>query len=36
LSESSTRRYYYGVHHANLGYFGCGYSQVRRGACVPL
>jgi hypothetical protein len=36
LSETSTRRYYYGIHHANLGYFGCGYSQVRRGACVTI
>ena len=36
LSETSTRRYYYGVHHVILGYFDCGYSQVRRGACVPL
>ena len=36
LSETNTRRYYYGMHHANLGYFGCGYNQVRRGACVPL
>jgi hypothetical protein len=36
LSETSTRRYYYGIHHANLGYWGGGYSQVRRGACVSL
>ena len=36
LSESNTRRYYYGMHHANLGYFGVGYNQVRRGACVTL
>ncbi len=36
LSESNTRRYYYGMHHANLGYFGCGYSQVRMGACVAI
>ena len=36
LSETSTRRYYYGVHHVNLGLFGCGYTQVRQGACVPL
>jgi hypothetical protein len=34
LSESNTRRYYYGVHHANL--FGCGYNQMRRGASVPI
>jgi hypothetical protein len=36
LSETNARRYYYGVHHANLGYFGCGYSQVRYGACVTI
>jgi hypothetical protein len=36
LSETSTRRYYYGIHHANLGLFGNGYSQVRQGACVTL
>lgn len=36
LSETSIRRYYYGVHHVNLGYFGNGYSQVRQGACVTL
>jgi hypothetical protein len=36
LSESSARRYYYGMHHCNLGYFGRGYNQVRRGACVPI
>jgi hypothetical protein len=36
LSETNARRYYYGVHHANLGYFGCGYTQVRYGACVTL
>lgn len=34
LSESNARRYYYGVHHVNLN--GCGYSQVRKGACVSL
>tara|TARA_R110000868_G_scaffold94906_1_gene261356 strand:- start:85 stop:339 length:255 start_codon:yes stop_codon:yes gene_type:complete len=36
LSESNTRRYYYGIHHTNLGYFGRGYTQMRRGACVDL
>lgn len=36
LSETNTRRYYYGVHHANLGYFKCGYSQIRLGACVSI
>jgi hypothetical protein len=35
LSETSTRRYYYGVHHRNPTY-GYGYSQVRRGACVTI
>jgi hypothetical protein len=33
LSETNTRRYYYGVHHHN-GYVG--YTQVRHGACVTL
>ena len=33
LSETSIRRYYYGIHH-HIG--GRGYSQVRYGACVPL
>ena len=36
LSETNARRYYYGMHHANLGYFGNGYNQIRRGACVTL
>ena len=36
LSETNTRRYYYGIHHVNLGYFGNGYSQMRQGACVSL
>lgn len=36
LSETSCRRYYYGVHHFNGGYFGPHYNQVRRGACVPI
>ena len=33
LSETSARRYYYGVHHR---YFGDSYTQVRRGACVTI
>lgn len=38
LSETNARRYYYGVHHVNPGYYGLGYcySQVRQGACAPL
>jgi hypothetical protein len=36
LSETSTRRYYYGIHHHNAGYFGPSYSQIRQGACVTL
>jgi hypothetical protein len=36
LSASTIRRYYYGVHDANEGYFGRGYTQVRRGASVPI
>ena len=36
LSESNTRRYYYGVHHFNPGCMGVCYNQVRRGASVPL
>jgi hypothetical protein len=33
LSETNTRRYYYGLHHANVG---CSYTQVRKGASVPI
>lgn len=36
LSETSCRRYYYGVHHKNVGMWGVGYTQVRRGACVTI
>ena len=36
LSETNTRRYYYGVHHRNGGYFGPCYSQMRQGACVTV
>ena len=34
LSESNTRRYYYGIHHYHNG--RVDYSQVRLGACVPI
>lgn len=33
LSETSVRRYYYGIHH-KVG--GKGYTQVRTGACVQI
>lgn len=33
LSETSIRRYYYGIHH-KIG--GKGYTQVRTGACVQI
>lgn len=33
LSETSIRRYYYGIHH-KVG--GKGYTQVRTGACVQI
>ena len=36
LSETSARRYYYGMHQFNGGFFGPCYNQVRRGACVTL
>lgn len=36
LSETSTRRYFYAIHHKNGGFFGPSYSQVRRGAAVHL
>jgi len=36
LSETSARRYYYGIHQFNGGLFGPCYNQVRRGACVTL
>jgi len=39
LSETSARRYYYGVHHFNpggLGGKGACYNQVRKGACVTV
>ena len=34
MSETNVRRYYYGVHHRNVG--GDCYSQIRQGACVTL
>lgn len=38
LSETNTRRYYYGVHHVNgeAVKWAKGYTQVRLGACVTL
>ena len=36
LSETNARRYYYGVHHYNAGYFGQGYTQIRQGACATV
>jgi len=36
LSESNTRRYYYGVHHYHGSGREYGYTQVREGACVPI
>lgn len=38
LTEVTARRYYYGIHHFNPTYEmgGRGYSQMRRGACVPI
>ena len=36
LSETNARRYYYGIHHYNAGYFGCGYTQIRKGACCSI
>lgn len=38
LTEVTTRRYYYGIHHFNPSYEmgGRGYTQVREGACVTL
>ena len=33
LSETNTRRYYYGIHHYNNN---AGYTQLRRGACVTI
>ena len=36
LSESSLRRYYYGVHHVNGAWRGYSYSRMRLGACVNI
>jgi hypothetical protein len=38
LSETNTRRYYYGVHHVNgiAVRWKKGYTQMRQGACVTL
>lgn len=36
LSETSARRYFYGIHHFNGGWTGISYSQVRKGAAVTL
>ena len=36
LSETSARRYYYGLHHFNGGFFGPYYSQIRQGASVSI
>ena len=36
LSETSARRYYYGMHHRNGGMWGDSYNQMRRGAAVHI
>lgn len=38
LSETNTRRYYYGVHHVNGKQCSWqkGYTQMRQGACVTI
>lgn len=38
LSETNTRRYYYGIHHVNgeAVRWAKGYTQIRQGACVTL
>ena len=38
LTETNTRRYYYGIHHVNGAaiQWKKGYTQMRQGACVPL
>ena len=38
LSETNTRRYYYGIHHVNgeAVRWKKGYTQIRQGACVKL
>lgn len=34
LSETNTRRYYYGMHHLN--HYPVAYNQMRQGACVTI
>lgn len=36
ISETSARRYYYGMHQFDAGFRGISYNQVRRGACCPI
>ena len=38
LSETNTRRYYYGLHHVNgiAVQWRKGYTQMRKGACVSI
>ena len=38
MSETNTRRYYYGIHHVNgeAVLWKKGYTQIRQGACVTL
>jgi len=38
LSETNTRRYYYGLHHVNgiAVQWHKGYTQMRKGACVSI
>ena len=38
MSETNTRRYYYGIHHVNGAavLWKKGYTQIRQGACVTL
>lgn len=36
LSETSARRYYYGMHQFDAGFRGVSYNQIRRGACCPI
>lgn len=37
-SETNVRRYYYGIHHVNgiAVQWRKGYTQMRKGACVPI
>lgn len=38
MSETNVRRYYYGIHHVNGESIKWkkGYTQIRKGACVPI